>query len=256
MLLHKYRIDRVRLASRDAVLYEATDTTLARHVCIKVLRRDRLTIDEAHGANVVDVGRTMGMPYVVTTEWIRSVPPPPARRASSIPPPLPPRRTSSNPPPLPPSRASSKPPPSKPPPLPPRSRPSSKPPPLPQRVSPPPEELAIPVVLAPVQRAPIPSVDVELPRDLKRSSPWPVITIVLAAALTGIAGWSIGQRESHPAAGGIANEPAIMTESPSPTNEQQPIIAKPPPTHTEEAVEAPPPANKPRNKAAGDPLTL
>jgi hypothetical protein len=115
--------------------------------------------------------------------------------------------------------------------------------------------LAIPIVVAPVQRETTPSLDVELPRALKRSSPWPVITIVLAAALTGIAGWTIGQRESHPAAGVIANDPAITTESSPPTNEQQPVMAKPPPTHSEEAVEAPPPA-KPHSKTGGDPLTL
>ena len=37
VLLHKYRIDRLRVASRDVNVYDATDTVHERHVSIKVM---------------------------------------------------------------------------------------------------------------------------------------------------------------------------------------------------------------------------
>lgn len=70
-LLRKYRIDRIRLETRDATLYEATDEC-GRRVCITVLRRDRLTSDDTRDANVIDIGRTTGLPYVVTAEFERA----------------------------------------------------------------------------------------------------------------------------------------------------------------------------------------
>lgn len=70
-LLGKYRIDRIRLETRDAILYEATERS-GRRVCITVLRRDRLTSDDTRDANVIDIGRTTGLPYLVTAEFERA----------------------------------------------------------------------------------------------------------------------------------------------------------------------------------------
>jgi hypothetical protein len=75
--------------------------------------------------------------------------------------------------------------------------------------------------------------DVELPRALRRSSKWPW-AIAFAAALTGLGGWFIGQRQSHPA-------PATTITRPAATST----------THT--VVDAP---KRDRRRAAIDPLTL
>ena len=102
-LLQKYRIDRFRKREDGVHLYEGIDASHLRRVCIKVLAAstDAATRarfhDEAHAANVIDLGRSEGLPYFVTTECELVPPAPRPKTTASKPPPLP----KPKPPPLP-----------------------------------------------------------------------------------------------------------------------------------------------------------
>lgn len=81
VLLHKYRIDGLRVASRDVHVYDATDTLHDRHVSIKVFERACRSASEEHEGPVIDMGVVEGgAMYVVETDS-------PVHRKS--PPPLP-----------------------------------------------------------------------------------------------------------------------------------------------------------------------
>jgi hypothetical protein len=97
MLLHKYRVERLRVANAGVTVYDATDSHHAR-VRVKVIRRDSLTDEqalarfqlEARDPKVIDVGETDGFRYVVVNELVSAPsrkPPPP--RPRKPPPPLP-----------------------------------------------------------------------------------------------------------------------------------------------------------------------
>jgi len=100
-LLRKYRIDRFRKRKDGVLLYEGIDASRLRRVCVKVLERAAVNDavrcarfhDEAHAANVIDIGTCEGLPYFVTTDCElappRPKPPPLPKPASSKPPPLP-----------------------------------------------------------------------------------------------------------------------------------------------------------------------
>jgi len=76
-LSHKYRVERLLAESGGVILYEATDTSRAQRVWIKILQQDALSNAatlarfqrEADGAKVLDVGKSeAGLPYMVATE--------------------------------------------------------------------------------------------------------------------------------------------------------------------------------------------
>jgi hypothetical protein len=104
IVLRKYRVDRLRVDGGDVSLYDATDTIHARHVCIKAFRSDARFARDAKGPNVVDVGHTAGVGYVVVGDPGSKIvkPKPKIPRPRRAPPPLPPKKkATSTPPPLP-----------------------------------------------------------------------------------------------------------------------------------------------------------
>ncbi|HEX4514511.1 MAG TPA: hypothetical protein VGH87_10285 [Polyangiaceae bacterium] len=92
-LLHKYRVVRFRKRKDGVLLYEGVDTLRPRRVCIHLLDRAALVDDvkcarfhdEAHAANVIDIGTCDGVPYFVTAELTAPQQPRPSKK----PPPLP-----------------------------------------------------------------------------------------------------------------------------------------------------------------------
>ena len=227
-LLQKYRIDRFRRRKDGVLLYEGVDASRLRRVCIKLLDRaasnDAVKAarfhDEAHGANVIDIGTCEGLPYFVTTEC-ELVPPPP-------------RRTSSKPPPLP-------------------KRHSSKPPPLPKPKLPPVIDIPIFVeddvtVLELPKAAPPPP----RPRVRVRAS-W--FLFVAIAATTGFAGWSVGRAQSDVAP--AAPPEPIMTQhatADKPRESPPAAVVESATPPTVESATSPP--SKPRPKPTVDPLTI
>ena len=238
-LLQQYRIDRFRRRKDGVFLYEGVDASRLRRVCIKLLDRSASKDivkcarfhDEAHRANVIDIGTCEGLPYFVTTEC--ELVPPPARR-SSKPPPLP-KRASSKPPPL----------------------PKSKPPPLPEipifldedalLVSTPPPP---PIASDPI----LPTTFEPRPRARARA-PW--LLFVALTAITGFAGWYVGRSQAD-VAPAVAAEP-ITQAATAATAEKPPTLAPViEPDAAPSAVEPAPEttAPKPRPRATVDPLTI
>jgi len=238
-LLHKYRIERLRLRSRDVILYEATDAIHHHHVCIKVIRRDQTDNEafarfqlEARGPNVIDVGTIGEMHFVVVSEWQRRTP----RR----PPPLPARARKSKPPPL--------------------------PVPIPIDI----DEVALEASPPPVSPPPPPISQPETvfertaSQPARRSAAWPWVALVVAAALTGAGGWYVGYQTSRGAPAAIA--PTLPSSETKPELAPPPIeektVVEPIPTQTD-AITAPTtpaaPAQRPPPTAASassDPLTI
>ena len=111
-LSRKYKIERLLAESGGAVLYEATDTSRAQRVWIKIMQRESLGNAvamarfqrEAAGSKVLDVGKNdAGLPYMVATEFgppekpampprpkssrttLKGVAPPPGQKSSQPP---------------------------------------------------------------------------------------------------------------------------------------------------------------------------
>lgn len=222
------------------LLYEGADASRLRRVCVKVLDRaagnDAVRCarfhDEAHGANVIDIGTTEGLPYFVTTECELAPPPP---RPKKPPPPLP-------------------------------KKPSSKPPPLPKKPKPSPEipifvdEDAIlvstPAPPIPIPSDPVPPMTFEPePRARARASWW--FLLVAMTAITGFAGWFVGRAQSD-VAPASASDPNADRPPPATTTAEPPA---PPPaiestTPAAESAPLPTPSSKPRTRPTVDPLTI
>jgi len=251
-LLHKYRIDRLRRRKDGVVVYEGTDTFHPRRVCIKMLEQKATPDavarfhDESRAANVVDIGKSEGLHYFVTSEGTLTLMPP-APRPSKPPPPLRlPRPPSSKPPPL----------------------PKPKPRALPE----------IPIFLdddalvasAPPPPAPVSS-DKLLPTSFETKAPPRIGTtsrallLVAIAAITGFAGWYAGhvvsdmtpaQAASEPVATEVTTTTMATIEPPKPIAPPEAVIEPPPAALSTVTPPAPAPSSKPHARTKVDPLTI